>query len=136
MQIFACEAIAGGGPELGHLASARNLAKLNVISPAVFPLPPAMAMPFSEDIYIPDEPDSPGGSITGAEDTMDEVTGSKHLLQVRMQSSIYAGMSFALSYAAHAMQRAPTCADAECEQRCCTCLTSVPWLLVKCQNRT
>ncbi len=98
VQILACEANTGGGPELGHLASARNLAKLNAISPAVFPLPPAMATPSSEDIYIPDEPESPVSSVSGTEDTVVETAvgagdvGRKHLLQIRVQSGIDAGM--------------------------------------------
>ncbi|BDA43097.1 probable zinc phosphodiesterase ELAC protein 2 at C-terminar half [Coccomyxa sp. Obi] len=96
-QILACEAKAGDGPELGHLASARNLAKLNAVSAAVFPLPPAMTVSSSEEICIPDEPDSPVTSVSGAEDTVGEVAvsaedaGSKHLLQIRVQSSIDAG---------------------------------------------
>jgi hypothetical protein len=35
----------GAARQLGYLASARTLAKLNVISPAFFPLPPALAPP-------------------------------------------------------------------------------------------
>ncbi|EIE26920.1 hypothetical protein COCSUDRAFT_59422 [Coccomyxa subellipsoidea C-169] len=81
-QIFACDAKSGDGPELGYIASARNLAKLNVISPAVYPLPAAMTAPSGEDIFIPDEPEEPDAAAN-AEDAVEEVDVTKELLSSR-----------------------------------------------------
>lgn len=45
---------------LGHLAAARHLIRLNAVSPALFPLPHALARQVAganEDIELPDEDD-------------------------------------------------------------------------------
>jgi hypothetical protein len=46
------------GPELGLVASARTQVRLNVVSPAVFPLPPCLQSQISEEIEIPATPES------------------------------------------------------------------------------
>lgn len=99
MQVFASEANIGDGPELGHIGSARNLAKLNVVSPAVFPLPAAMTAPSGEDIHIPEDPEEPD-SVAGAENGVEEIAvalDTDSLLQIRVQGIINAGRFFAVS---------------------------------------
>lgn len=99
MQVFASEANIGDGPELGHIGSARNLAKLNVVSPAVFPLPAAMTAPSGEDIYIPEDPEEPD-SVAGAKNGVEEFAvalDTDTLLQIRVQGTINAGRFFAVS---------------------------------------
>lgn len=100
-QIFASEGSVAGGPELGHIASARNLAKLNAISPAVFPLPPAMTAPNGEDIFIPEDCESPGGKdIQGGVVVQAAMDGAKAcsecLLQIRLHSTVDAGKYYIL----------------------------------------
>lgn len=56
MQIIVAEQPKAGS-EFGLVASARTLVKLNLISPAVFPLPPALRKPCVEEIDIPSSPE-------------------------------------------------------------------------------
>jgi hypothetical protein len=100
MQVFASEANIGDGPELGHIGSARNLAKLHVVSPAVFPLPAAMTGPSGEDIYIPEDPEEPD-SAARAENGVQEIAvalDTDKLLQIRVQGTINAGRFFAVLF--------------------------------------
>ncbi len=118
MQIFACDAKSGDGPELGYIASARNLAKLNAISPAVYPLPAATTAPSGEDIFIPDESEEPDATAD-AEDAVEEVavtvpsSNSQHLVQIRVQGTVNAGRSPYISSFSYCRQPGACCMHGE-----------------------